>query len=321
MTKHWLQALTLSSKSTYGQDSGNGSAVYSKKEGDGMEWFNNMNKALEYIEEHITQDLRLEEIAKTACSSSFHFQRLFHMITGLTVTEYIRKRRLTMSAQEITVNGCKVIDTAYKYGYESPESFAKAFRKMHSISPTAARSSGAKLKAFPKISFHISIKGEKDMDYRIVDRKEFLVAGVLRRITTKDGENFNLVPEFWQDSFKDGSYEKVAAMGGGVYGICMDYNEQSGDFNYIIATDNPAKVLPEGFVERKIPAATWAVFDAVGPLPGAVQDVTKRIYSEWFPATGYEHVDAPEFEFYPPGDTSAEDYRCEIWMPVKKKQD
>lgn len=285
-----------------------------------MEWLECMNNAIEYIEAHLGEETDIKAAARAAASSPFHFQRMFHMLSGFTVADYIRRRRLTLGAQELAVKGCKVIDAALMYGYESPESFAKAFKKLHGITPAEARLPGAKLKAFPKLSFHISVKGDRDMDYSIVEKQGFEVAGVLRRISAKDGVNFMQVPAFWDECMKDGSYESICRMadGGEMYGICLDFAEDQTQFGYMIAARAKGGA-PKGFVKRGIPAATWAVFRAVGPVPFAVQDVTKRIFSEWFPSTGYEHDDAPELEVYPMGNPGAAEYCTEIWIPVKKK--
>lgn len=141
-----------------------------------MEWLDAMNSAVEYLEANINEKLDIEKVAKIALSSPFHFQRMYYMLTGVTIAEYVRRRRLTLAAQDIMA-GDKIIDISYRYGYETPEAFTKAFRKMHGISPSAAREPGANLKAYPKLSFHISIKGDKSMDYKIVEKEAFTVVG------------------------------------------------------------------------------------------------------------------------------------------------
>ncbi|MCT4509523.1 MAG: AraC family transcriptional regulator, partial [Tepidibacter sp.] len=141
-----------------------------------MNWLNAMNNAVEYIEDNITKKIDIVQVAKIALSSTFHFQRMYHMITGVTIGEYIRRRRLTLATQDI-ISGEKIINVAYKYGYETPEAFTKAFRKMHGISPSVARELGVNLKAYPKLSFHISIKGDKNMNYKIFDKGSFKVVG------------------------------------------------------------------------------------------------------------------------------------------------
>ena len=282
-----------------------------------MDWLDSMNKAIEYLEANITEKLDIEKVAKIGLSSTFHFQRMYHMITGITIAEYIRRRRLTLAAQDI-ISGEKIINVAYKYGYETPEAFTKAFGKMHGISPSTARELGTNLKAYPKLSFHISIKGDKDMNYKIVDKGSFIVVGKQRRITMVDGENFKQIPEFWSDCMKDGSYQQISSNAGklGILGICKDFGKD--EFNYMIGVEKIKDNLPKGYVSSTIPTATWAVFESIGALPKSIQDLTRRIFTEWLPSTGYQHDCAPELEVYPVGDTSSNNYRCEIWIPIKK---
>lgn len=287
-----------------------------------MEWLDRMMNAIDYMEAHIEEQPDIEEIAKAAYSSTFHFQRMFHMLTGMTVSEYIRKRKLTLAAQELAMlRDARVLDIAIKYGYDSPESFAKAFRRVHGITPSAARELGANLKAYPRISFHLSLKGDKDMDYRIVEGKEYEVIGKLIRVSCKDGENFRRIPEFWRECHKDGTVEKLCPAAGdkGILGICTDVKYDKEQMSYMIAVENNGCITDSSLETRKIPAATWAVFTSVGPMPEAIQKVWQRIFQEWLPATCYEHADAPELEVYPAGNNEAEDYRCEVWIPVVKK--
>ncbi len=285
-----------------------------------MEWLNAMNRAVEYIEDNITERLDIEKVAKIALSSAFHFQRMYHMITGITIGEYVRRRRLTLAAQDI-LSGEKIIDVAYKYGYETPEAFAKAFRKMHGISPSAAREPGICLNAYPKLNFHISIKGDKNMNYRIIEKESFTVVGRQAKISSEDGMNLNLVPEFWQKCQTDGSYEWMCANAGelGILGVSTDLISYcEGSFNYTLAIEKVKEPLPKGYTTIDIPSAKWAVFESVGPVLEAAHDVVRRIFTEWLPSTGYQIECAPQIEVYPVGDMSAKDYRCEIWIPIKK---
>ncbi|MFM9278625.1 AraC family transcriptional regulator [Paenibacillus jiagnxiensis] len=287
-----------------------------------LEWLTRMKDALDYIEEHMEEPISASDIAKVASSSTFHFQRMFHMLTGMTVAEYIRKRRLTLAAQELAISSSKVLDTSLKYGYDSPESFAKAFRKLHGISPSEAREPGVNLKAFPRISFHLSLKGDQDMDYRIVEKAGFTVVGKSIQVSMKDGENFRAIPAFWEQSNSDGTTDELMALreDGVTLGICMAVTDDPDQLTYMIAAESEKDAAAsDDFITYEVPASTWAVFPVVGPMPGAIQDVWQRIFQEWFPATGYEHADAPELEVYPPGDPTAEDYRTEVWIPIMKK--
>ncbi len=285
-----------------------------------MEWFERMKKALDYMEENLTENIDIEQAARVAFSSLFHFQRMFHMLTGVTVAEYVRRRRLTLAAQDLAACETKVLDVALKYGYDSPEAFSKAFRKMHGISPSAAREPGTELKAYPKISFHICLKGDKDMNYKIVEKDSFKVFGKGKKVSTKDGENFKAIPQFWGECATNGVMEKIDKVdGGNCVGVSMnDYQNES--FTYVIGKEYTKNVeLPEGIEEFTIPPQTWAVFESIGAMPTAMQKVWDRIYSEWFPSTGYEQAEAPQIEVYLAGDSSKEDYKCEVWIPVIKK--
>ncbi|MFC5650641.1 effector binding domain-containing protein [Paenibacillus solisilvae] len=286
-----------------------------------MDWFIRMKNALDLMETKMEEQLDIGEIAKAAYSSPFHFQRMFHMLTGMTVAEYNRKRKLTLAAQELAMTSLRVVDVALKYGYDSPESFTKAFRKIHGVTPSEARNPEVSLKAFPRISFQLSLKGDQDMDYKIVEKDAFTVAGKSIQVSTKEGENHRQIPAFWNQSHADGTIQKLAAIGGDedILGICLEMDHSKEQFTYLIAVKAHSESSGDGFGLTNIPASTWAVFPSIGPMPGAIQNVWQRIFQEWFPATGYEHSNGPDLEIYPPGDTAAEDYRCEVWVPIMKK--
>lgn len=284
-----------------------------------MEGLQRMNDSLEYIEGNLDSTLHIEEIAKVACMSKFHFQRMFQMITGVSVAEYIRKRKLTLAAQELSHSKARVLDIALKYGYESPESFSKAFRKAHGISPVEVRRTGINIKAFPKLSFQIQLKGEQEMNYKIIQKDEFKVVGKGSKVSI--GENNKEVPLFWEQSNNNGWTKDLAAQAGdmGLMGICLEHNHKQENMTYFIGVEKNSEKIIQGCEERIIPSATWAVFEVVGPMPHSIQNLWRRIFSEWFPSTGYEHGNAPEIEVYPDGDPNAEDYRSEIWVPIIKR--
>lgn len=280
-----------------------------------------MNAALDLMEKKLEGRLEIEAIAQAAYVSPFHFQRMFYMLTGMTVAEYMRKRKLSIAAQELALTTAKVIDVALKYGYDSPESFAKAFRKIHGIAPSEARNPGVRLKAFPRISFHLSVRGDQDMEYRIVEQEAFTVVGKSIQVSCQDGEHHRLIPQFWAECDRDGTVARLVTIGSGehLYGITLDMQPDQETLTYMIATKGSPSSQAEGFSLRTVPAATWAIFASVGPVAAALPNVFQRIFQEWFPATGYEHAEAPVLEVYPPGDVTAEDYRCEVWIPVVKK--
>lgn len=286
-----------------------------------VEWLDRLNEGIDYLENNMESKLDIDKAAQVTFTSKFHFQRMFHITTGVTVAEYVRKRRLTLAAQELTTSDARVIDVALKYGYQTPEAFTKAFQKMHGVSPSEVRELGISLKAYPRISFHIQIKGEKVMNYRIIDKEAFKVVGVSKSVTTVDNKNLEMIPRFWDECYDKGICKRLSDMAGsmGMLGICMDFEYEKDMFKYVIAVEKQGADVPEELVEKEISAATWAIFESVGPMPDAIQKVWARIFSEWFPATGYEHANAPELEVYPEGDSSKADYKCEIWIPIIKK--
>lgn len=286
-----------------------------------MEKLQKLLDSIEYIESNLDKNLEIEEIAKVACMSKFHFQRMFSMLTGYTVSEYIRNRRITVAAQELVHSKAKVIDVALKYGYESPEAFTKAFRKIHGVSPSAAKKNSQSLKAYPKLSFQIQLKGDVEMDYKIVEKKGFTVVGKSIRTTTIGGENNRKIANFWKEANQNGLVEELEKNCGslGIVGVCLDFDSQQENLTYLIGAEKNIDHVPSDWEEREIPAETWAVFPVHGAMPDAIQKSWERIFSEWFPATRYEHSGGPEMEVYSSnGDPSSEDYYSEIWIPVKK---
>ena len=294
-----------------------------------MEWPERMNAAIDYIEDNLAGEIDFNEAAKIACCSTFHFLRIFFAVNGVTPAEYARRRRLTLAATELSSGNTRVIDIAMKYGYDSPDAFTRAFRNVHGVTPLAAREPGVKLVAFPRISFHIILKGGNDMDYRIIEKPAFDVVGKARKFTTVNGENFRKIPQFWDEFIHDKNGEKVLmeltqgktgpVTGADSLGVCTGEGGME-EFTYGIGVEKPEKAVPAGFDVIHIPAATWAIFESIGPMPKAIQDVTVRIFQEWFPSTGYEHDAKPELEVYLPGDTSSQDYHCQVWMPIIKKK-
>lgn len=286
-----------------------------------MERLQYMVASIEFIEDNLDGELLIEDIAKVACMSKFHYQRMFSMLTGFTLSEYIRNRRITKAAQELVYSDAKVIDIAIKYGYESPEAFTKAFRKIHNVSPSMAKKSSQSLKAYPKLSFQIQIKGDVEMDYKIVEKERFLVVGKSFRTRTVNGENHREIAAFWNESNTNGLSSELAKNCGplGLLGICLDFDSTQEHLTYFIGAEKNIDQLPSGWEEREIPASTWAVFPVHGAMPDAMPKVWNRIFSEWFPATGYEHSGGPEMEVYlSDEDPSSEDYYSEIWIPIKK---
>lgn len=284
-----------------------------------MEWLKNLNEAINYIEEHLTDEIDLNKLGKIAGCSGFHFQRMFSYMAEIPLSEYIRRRKMSLAAVAL-LNGEKVLDVALKYRYDSPTAFNRAFQSVHGFPPSGAKFEGVTLKAFPPISFKITIKGEAEMNYRIEKREAFRIAGVKEHYSVNLEENFEKVPGFWQKTTMEGSIPKILALmnqsPAGLLGVstCMD----GSNFEYYIAVSSD-RVVPEGMSEYTVPECTWAIFECIGAMPYAIQNLQKRIVTEWLPTSGYEYANAPDIEVYFEGNQSSDDYKCEVWLPVIKK--
>ena len=285
-----------------------------------MEWMAIIGNSIQYIEDHITEDITVEDVAKCVGVSSFYFQKGFAMLCGFSVSEYIRNRRLALAGNELLVTEEKIIDIAMKYGYDSPDSFTKAFTRFHGVTPTSVRKDAVLLKSFAPLKLKISLEGGYLMDYKIVRKEEFTVIANAKTFPYEGAKES--IPQFWQEHFQSGKGAVVC----GWYGINIDLEMGQENFEYLIADPyNPQKEVPEGIEIRTIPAFEWAVFPCRGAMPTALQDVNTKIYTEWLPAlkeyefaAGYcvEYYDDPTK--YEKG-TLDENYYCEIWIPIKKK--
>lgn len=290
-----------------------------------MEWSERMNSAIDYIEDNLAGEIDFNEAAKRACCSVFHFQRIFFVVNGVTLAEYARRRRLTLAATELSSGNTRVIDIAMKYGYDSPDAFTRAFRQLHGITPQAAREPGVKLVAFPRVSFHIKLEGGNDVDYRVIEKPAFPVAVTKRQFTTANEQNFVQIPKWWDEFLKSPKCSQMmsltgnklgAVTGSSMLGICFA-DDKPIDFYYGIGVELSANTAVGPFERMEIPAATWAVFDCTITT---LQDVTKRIFSEWFPSTGYEHDAKPEIEVYFPENPKTKEMLCQVWVPIIKKK-
>ncbi|HYW85676.1 MAG TPA: AraC family transcriptional regulator [Spirochaetia bacterium] len=284
---------------------------------------------MDYLERGLEGEIEYRRAAAEANCSTFHFLRMFEVVTGVTVGEYVRRRRLSRAALELSEGEARVTDLALRFGYESPDAFAKAFKREFGITPSQTRGGGVRLQIWPRMSFSVVLKGDVAMEFRIEKREEFAVTGVTIRASTENGANLREIPGFWDKCTSEGQVKSLeraipANARMGVMGICVnDFDDKTNTFTYLIGIERPAdaaarEALPRGCVDVAVPAGTWAVFSSRGPLPGAIQQVWKRVYTEWFPASGYEHASSPDLEVYSIGDTRAADYYCEVWLPVRK---
>lgn len=275
-------------------------------------WNEGITNAIAYIEENLTEDIDINKVAEKAYVSSFYFQKIFNVLCGFTVGEYIRNRRLTLAAQELSSTDIKVIDAALKYGYDSPDSFTKAFTKFHGLSPSATREQGSRMNSFAPLKIKLTLEGGTMLEYKIVEKSQFTVMGRSRRFNTET--SYEEIPKFWQEHMESGEAKVVC----GMYGICMDGDGKN--FDYIIA-DNyiPWNEIPAGYETKVIPAGTWAIFPCRGALPKALQDVNTKIWSEWLPSCkAYKLSGNYNIEMYAPPCENPADTYSEIWVPVEK---
>lgn len=285
-----------------------------------MDWIERMTNAINYMEENLEDDIDYTEVAKIACCSVHHFQRMFSYITGVPLSEYIRRRRLTLAAFDLQTTDVRVLDVSLKYGYDSPEAFTRAFQALHGVSPTAARRTGVRLKAFPRMTFSFSMKGDVGMHYRIEHLEAFSTIGFKERVSTS--EAFKVIPGLWEKAKQKGQIDKLieilwaspAKKPRGILGICSngDFGNNE-EFDYYLAALSDDQ-LPEGMERLNFSASTWAVFEVSHEVD--VQGIWKRLYTEWLPTSGYELANLPGIEcYYPPGHHPA----AEVWIAIKKK--
>lgn len=273
-------------------------------------WTEGLQSAIEYMESNLTEDLQVKDVAERACVSEFHFQRIFTVLCGFSVAEYIRNRRMALAAKELASSDIKVIDVAMKYGYDSPDSFARCFSRFHGITPSAAKEQGAKLRDYAPIHITLSLEGGTMVEYRIEQKEAFTVMGKKRGFNSES--SYQEIPKYW-DEFLKSEDRKIVS---GMYGICMD--SEGAEFDYLIA-DNylPDREVPEGFETRTFPAGTWAVFPC---RMKSLQDTNTKMWKEWLPnCKEYKLGGNYNIEMYATAceENMGESY-CELWLPIEK---
>ncbi len=284
-----------------------------------------MNRAMGYIERQLTGEIDMREVARAACCSEYHFKRMFSLLAGIPLSEYIRRRRLTSAAFDLKNNDQKVIDVALKYGYNSPDSFARAFQLMHGITPSEARSHGSLLKAYPQMTFQLTIRGGTEMNYRIVEKEAFRIVGMMKRVPIVFHGTNPEIDSMWA-GLNEATIHTLKQLSDvepyGLISASVNFSEermeeQGGLDHYIGAATT--KACPENMRCLEVLASTWAVFEAVGNFPETLQNVWGRIYSEWLPSASYELIEGPEILWNESKEVSAPGFRSEIWVPVTKR--
>lgn len=286
-----------------------------------MKWLENLSNAIEYIESNLDKDISIDAAAQIACCSAYYFQRVFTYVAGISLSEYIRRRRMSQAAFELQKSDKKVLDIALKYGYSSPTAFNRAFQSVHGITPVAAKNMGSVLNAYPPIRFSVKITGGTAMPYRITEKAAMRIVGIRIPLVADMEENQKVVPEFWKKALENNYLPKIIELTnqepGGILGVTIYENPQE-IFYYIAASTTEA--IPQNMFEYEIPASTWVIFENDGRFKEDVQNVFKRFYTEWLPFSGYEYAGLPDLEVYPVMPGKPLNGHSEVWIGIKKEK-
>jgi len=284
-----------------------------------------MNEALKYIEENLSGQISAKEIAKIALCSEYHFKRMFSFLAGITLSEYIRRRRLTLAAFELEGSNVRVIDVAIKYGYSSPDSFGRAFQSLHGVTPSEARTGNQALKAYPPMTFQISIQGGSPMKYRIEEKAAFRIVGIKKRVPIVFSGVNPEIAAMWK-SLDMPTITRLKELCNtppkGMISASTNFSEgrmdERGELDHYIGVATTEQ-CPSDFQHLEVSAGTWAVFESIGPFPETLQNIWGRIYSEWFPSANYEIAEGPEILWNENKDLTSPKFKSEIWIPISRK--
>lgn len=291
-----------------------------------MEWTVSLKRAIDYMESHLLESIDAGDVAKQIYMSSFYFQKGFKIMTGYSVGEYIRCRRLYLAALDVIAGRDKIIDLAYKYGYDTPESFTKAFSRFHGCPPTQLKNDTSLIKVFLPLKITVTIQGGNDMDYVIEKMDAMKMIGFEKSFSFDN--SYETIPRFWTEfcttcqsgKYPDDVHKVIEDCMVGEFAICLDNMNDGKNFKYLIAGNYDGGHVPEGMTVCEIPAHTWVKFKCVGPLPGSLQSINTKIFKEWLPGNpDYELADGLNIEWYSLDDGSSPDYESQIWLPVNKK--
>ncbi|RFB12672.1 AraC family transcriptional regulator [Bacillus sp. HNG] len=289
-----------------------------------MDLLKSMNDAIRYIEDNLTSEIDFKVVARIARCSEYHFKRMFSFLAGITLSEYIRRRRLSMAAFELTNSHIKIIDVAIKYGYSSPDSFNRAFQNLHGVTPSEARNTGQPLKAYPLMTFQLSIRGGDEMNYRIEHKEAFSIVGIMKRVPIIfEGENPEITA-MWKSLTMD-KIDQLTKLSNvqpkGMIQASTNFSEgrmeEKGELDQYIGVAT-TQDCPDNFSKLEVPALTWAIFESTGPFPSTLQETWGRIYSEWFPSSNYQVTEGPEILSIKTKDLTSPSVTSEIWIPVMK---
>ena len=296
-----------------------------------MDWLKSLSSAIEYMEAHLLEPVEPGDVARAVHMSPFYLQKGFQIITGYSLGEYMRNRRLYMAAMDLLAGEDKVIDIAYQYGYQTPESFTKAFTRFHGFSPSQVKKERMAVRPFLPLKLKISIQGGKDVDYTVEKKESFQLIGFKREIPMDQG--YRLCPAFWEEVTQkhlgplckgkapETELERaITQCGIGMFAACIEGAASPDTFSYLVAGRYDGRPVPDGLEVVEIPAATWAMFRAVGPMPGALQSLNTQIFQEWLPGNAHYELAFPiNLEMYSEGE-SGPDYESFIWLPGKERE-
>jgi len=282
-----------------------------------MEWVEHLNQSMQYIEEHLTDEIDYEQLGRIACCSAYHYQRMFTYMAGITLAEYIRRRKMSLAAVDLQSGDARILDVAEKYGYHSPTAFNRAFQAFHGVAPSAVKNAGVAVKSFSPIVFRIAVKGAAEMNYRIETKDAFRILGVSAPLDREMEKNFEVVPKLWDSAVANGTLEKLAGLMDtppmGLLGVCACGDAEPWKYWIAVSSSKPCGE----FEAYTVPACTWAIFSGAGSNL-SIQTLEQRVLTEWLPTSGYEYANAPDTEVYLNPDP--QDARYEVWIPVTKKQ-
>ena len=273
-------------------------------------WIEGFQESIDYIEENLSEALDIEKIARKAALSPFYYQRIFGAVCGMSVGDYIRARRMTLAAQRLTSTEEKVIEVSLAYGYDSPDSFAKAFGRFHGITPSQAREPGTRLRSLAPMRIKLTMDGGNMLEYSITEKAPFTIVGVKRRFNSDT--SYQEIPKYWEEWMQQG--EKRPVMG--TFGVCVDMIGKNFDY-WIADLYFPWEENPEGCETRVIPGSLWAQFPCTLET---LQAVNTKIWSEWLPSLrGYQLAEDCEIEVYLPSEDGSGEIKTAIWVPLKKE--
>ena len=294
-----------------------------------MDWIRRLTQAFDYLEDNLEGKADFDRAAAIANCSIFHFCRTFEILYGISPAEYLKRRKLSLASLDLAARNATVNEVAQRYGWDSSEAFSRAFKRHFGLNPSDTRLKGARLETCQPIRFDVSLKRGKCPKCQIVEKPELALTGIAMRTTNEENQRDASLVSFWQRVFASGACDLLWENAGpmGLLGLCYDYVIADSSFSYMAAIEAPAApraAFPSVWGSVTVPAATYAVFEGIGPMPDTILALWKSINAEWFPTSGYEHAGTPDFERYPAkayhdAGLANSEHRGEIWVPIRKK--